>query len=68
MNCFFCPGVAHPATGCQYSASVVACRDCVVKFWAWFREQQNKRGRPGRDKRRPHRVHADFYQAAGKKI
>ena len=68
MICFFCPGVAHPSTGCQCSERVIACRDCVVTFWAWFREQQNKRvPRKKPDKNHPLRVHADFYAAAGKR-
>ena len=66
MKCFLCDGVAHPSTGAQYTERVVVCESCVREFWAWFRAQQHKRGRPGRDKHRPHRVHADFYSAAGK--
>lgn len=66
MTCFFCGGPAHPATGCQYSDNVVACRQCAVDFWAWFRAQQHKRERVYRDAKG--RLHADFYAAAGKKI
>ena len=69
MNCCICaaPG-AHPATGAQYSNTAVACASCVREFWAWFRAQQHVRGRPGRDKRRPYRVQADFYEAAGRRV
>jgi hypothetical protein len=32
VRCFFCPGVAHPSTGSEYSPRVVACRECTVTF------------------------------------
>lgn len=64
MTCFFCGGVAHPSTGCQYSERVVACEGCTRDFWRWFRAHQNKSGRTGRDKHG--RLQADFYAAAGK--
>lgn len=105
MNCFFCEGVAHPSTGCQYSANVVACCDRVVKFQGMSTpkdigltpaEAKAEQAQPyhpdpvinaeviaDRDEGRtvdamagiregwhrgwPHRVHADFYAAAGRK-
>jgi hypothetical protein len=66
MKCFFCPGVAHPSTGCQYSENVVACHSCVVEFWKWFKSHMATRGRPGRDKKG--RMQADFYAAVGKRF
>lgn len=65
MKCFFCDDpAAHPATGCQYSERVLACRSCVVEFWRWLKGHFATRGRPGRDRRG--RLQADFYSAAGK--
>lgn len=65
MRCFFCSGPAHPATGCQYSARVVACHRCVVEFWGWFKGHQWTRSRPPwRD--RQGRLHADFYGAVAR--
>jgi hypothetical protein len=64
-RCFFCRGPAHPATGCQYSERVIACRACTVEFWRWFKGHVATRSRPGRDKRG--RVQADFYAAAAKR-
>lgn len=43
MRCFFCKGPAHPATGCQWSESVVACERCTREFWRWFRGMQNRK-------------------------
>lgn len=43
MHCFFCPSVAHEATGCVYAPNVLACRECTVEFWRWFRHNQNTR-------------------------
>lgn len=44
MTCFFCRGCAHPASGCEYSARVVACGPCVREFWAWFIPWANGKG------------------------
>ncbi len=58
MKCAFCPNpAAHPATGCVYGARTLACRECVIRFWAWLRKHVNHGTRKGRP---------DFYQAAGK--
>ena len=35
MQCNFCGGVAHPASGCQYSPTMIACGPCVRSFWGW---------------------------------
>lgn len=43
MTCFFCHGPAHPATGCAWSATAIACRRCTVDFWRWFRAMQHRR-------------------------
>lgn len=54
-------GVAHPATGCEYSPGVVVCGPCVRAFWAWFRAHSNQV--PGKR----HKSKASFYEAAGKR-
>ena len=43
MECTFCSGPAHPATGAQYTHSVIACGPCVRMFWRWVRERQWRR-------------------------
>jgi len=35
MQCSFCEGVAHPATGCQYTPTMIACGSCTRRFWQW---------------------------------
>lgn len=61
MRCFFCPGPAHPATGHQYTPTVLACASCTRDFFAWVRDRTNAKGaRP----RRPGAPRADFYAAA----
>ncbi len=48
MICSFCSSpAAHPATGCQYGPSTLACRACVESFWTWLRAHANKRPRRG---------------------
>ena len=37
MTCFFCHGVAHPATGHAYSATAIACGRCYREFLPWYR-------------------------------
>lgn len=46
MNCSFCnePG-AHPATGTQYTATMIACHDCTVRFQSWMLAHINGKGR-----------------------
>ena len=42
MLCTFCRSpAAHPATGCQYEPSTLACRACVEAFWVWVRSHTN---------------------------
>lgn len=62
MICSFCLSpAAHPATGCQYGPRTLACRDCVLSFWAWVK--QHTRGRPRQRKGvTPAR---SFYECAG---
>lgn len=61
MRCFFCAGPAHPATGCQYAARVLACYACTVAAWRWVREHTNAKA-----SRRARRVPTalSFYEAA----
>ena len=54
MTCPFCRGPAHPATGCEYTPTFVACYRCTVAFWAWARAWM--RPRKG----------LDFYAAAAR--
>jgi hypothetical protein len=37
MTCPFCGGPSHPAVGCEYTPTFVACHRCTVEFWAWVR-------------------------------
>ncbi len=61
MQCSFCSNpAAHPATGCVYGARTLACRECVIRFWAWARAHMKPK------KKRGAVVNADFYAAAGK--
>jgi len=62
VTCAFCGGPAHPATGCQYTATMIACRACTVDFWRWVRQHTN--GRPRQRKGAVTSV--SFYEAAGK--
>jgi hypothetical protein len=55
MTCPFCGGAAHPATGCEYTPTFVACRRCTVEFWAWVRRWTKPR------------KGSDFYGAAAKR-
>lgn len=43
MDCFFCGGVVHPATGCQWSARVIACGRCTRDFWRWLKGHTNRK-------------------------
>jgi hypothetical protein len=43
--CFFCGGAAHPATGCQYTATVLACGSCTRQAWTWIKGWTNQKGR-----------------------
>ena len=61
MVCSFCHSpAAHPATGCQYGPSTLACRECVESFWAWLRSHTNKRARKGHGPQ----TALSFYEAA----
>ena len=61
MVCSFCNSpAAHPATGCQYGPSTLACRDCVESFWTWVRTHTNKRSRRGHGPE----TALSFYEAA----
>ena len=45
LRCASCKGVAHPATGCQYSEKTLICRACTVRFWQWLKPHVNGKGR-----------------------
>lgn len=44
-TCACCDGVAHPASGCQYSERVVVCGPCTRRFWAWAKRHTSAKGR-----------------------
>jgi hypothetical protein len=38
VTCFFCRSpAAHPATGHQVTPTVLACRECFLRFFSWYR-------------------------------
>ena len=43
MKCFTCGGAAHPASGSQYSESVVICGPCTREFWKWVRRHTSQK-------------------------
>jgi hypothetical protein len=59
MRCFFCDGVAHPQTGCQYSETCIACGPCVRDAWKWVKAHTNKRNKKWSN--------LSFYECASKK-
>jgi hypothetical protein len=63
MECNFCSGPAHPATGCVYGPKTIACRACTVRFWDWMRAHVNKMPRRRKAAVEPS---VSFYEAAGK--
>lgn len=63
MRCASCGGVAHPATGCQYSETMIVCGPCVRRFWSWALGHTNKVYRVGP---KGAKVFASFYIAAAK--
>ena len=67
MRCSFCnePG-ADPATGCQYTATMIACFDCTTRFHKWMLSHVNGKGRGKKHQRsNPEFQPAlSFYEAA----
>lgn len=59
MRCAACNGTAHPATGCQYTPTMLVCGPCVRRFWAWARVHTNAMKRVGQTKK-----FVSFYEAA----
>ena len=45
IRCRTCGGVAHPATGCVYSATFIVCGPCTREAWAWIRQFTAGKGR-----------------------
>lgn len=66
MKCASCKGVAHPATGSQYSKNYIICGPCTRSFWTWVKGHTNRVYRTGPKGAKP-KVFASFYEAAGKK-
>lgn len=69
MQCNFCKGPAHPATGCVYGPKTIACASCVRDFWKWARGHTNKKAarRKRKDGTMKSETSLSFYEAAGKK-
>jgi len=44
-TCRDCGGVAHPASGCQYTATWIVCGPCTRIAWAWIRNHTAAKGR-----------------------
>lgn len=64
MRCNFCGGAAHPATGCQYSATMISCWRCTVEAWHWIKGHTNRKARRPRGGAV---TSVSFYEAAGRK-
>lgn len=45
MRCKDCGGVAHPATGSQYTEDWIICGPCARIVWAYVVEMTNSKGR-----------------------
>jgi hypothetical protein len=43
-RCRDCGGVAHPATGCQYTPTWIVCGPCTRRAWEWIRQHVNGKG------------------------
>lgn len=43
--CRDCGGVAHPASGCQYTPNWIVCGPCVRAAWAWIVPMTQSKGR-----------------------
>lgn len=63
MECAACGGAAHPATGCQYTETMIVCGPCVRRFWRWAKGHTDRVWRVGE---KPSKVFVSFYEAAGR--
>lgn len=63
-RCFFCHGVAHAATGCQYSETCLVCGPCATEFARWVQGFTGGKGIRRVKARFPDAP--SFYQAAAK--
>lgn len=43
-RCATCGGVAHPASGCQYTERFIVCGPCTRLAWVWLRKHINGKG------------------------
>lgn len=64
IRCNFCQGPAHPATGCVYGPSTIACRQCTREFWTWATRHINGKARARKTDTRPA---VSFYEAAARR-
>lgn len=44
LRCATCGGVAHPASGCQYTPTFIVCGPCTRQAWVWLRAHINGKG------------------------
>lgn len=44
LRCATCGGVAHPATGCQYTPTFIVCGPCTREAWRWLLAHINGKG------------------------
>jgi hypothetical protein len=63
IECNFCHGPAHPATGCVYGPRTIACAACTRAFWTWVVRHTNGKAR----RRRAVVPSVSFYEAAGRR-
>lgn len=65
--CSFCGGAAHPATGCVYTETMIACWRCTDEAWEWIKVFTNGRARRKRRDGIPTvKTKLSFFEAAGK--
>jgi hypothetical protein len=64
MRCNFCGGPAHPATGCQYTETMISCWRCTLEAWRWIKGHTNRMARRSGRGGVPA---LSFYEAAGRK-
>ena len=61
-SCSSCGGSAHPASGCEYSPTMLICGRCVRLAWRWILGHTELKKRVG--PKRKNAVYVSFYHAA----
>jgi hypothetical protein len=64
IQCNFCHGPAHPATGCVYGPRTIACHECTREFWRWAVRHINGKARKSSSGVTPS---VSFYEAAARR-